>query len=176
MRLYPVCSSVHELEYLWECHMRFDPLWDVLHVWCLGCVSLILLPSFSLNPYSWEIDHLQTGHDNAVYYLFIINSNTRHSYACSARSKDSNTTHQLIQQFVEREDGLRNEAHTIKGDGDRGFQTPSQSFPGIRSHFQNSQFTYHNKTVDGVMRTLRNALGRNTKTYVTHDTMKSFSS
>jgi len=101
-------------------------------------------------------------HVNAIYYLFIINTNTRYLYAYPARHKDANTTRQLIQQFIERESELGHEVRAINGDGDKGFQTLKQSFPNIIFYFQKSKFTYHNKVVDGVIRTLRNALGPNT--------------
>ena len=41
---------------------------------------------------------------------------------------------------------------------DTGFKSIVEAFPNINFYFQSSKFTYHNKIVDSVIRTLRNAL------------------
>lgn len=119
-------------------------------------------PYFALNPWSWEMNHFQAGHENAVYYLFVININTRYLSPLAAKCKDFITTRRLIQQFIEREHMLGHEVYVIEGDGDKEFQAVAQSFSKVRFHIQDSQFTLHNRTVERVMRTLRNASGPNT--------------
>jgi len=120
-------------------------------------------PSFAIKPYSWEIDHLQYGRDGAVYYLFIINTNTRYLYVLPTTTKNIEDTARLIRRFIERElDRFGHPVISIKGDGDRGYAALANRFKDVHFFFQKSAFTYHNKIVDGAMRTLRDALGPNT--------------
>ncbi len=120
-------------------------------------------PSFAIQPYSWEMDHLQTGREGAVYYLFFVNINTRYLYAFPTPRKTGAETIRLTQIFIKTEDErFGHPVKHIRCDGDRGFNILPQTFPNIKFYMQSSPFTNHNKIVDGVMRTLRNALGPGT--------------
>ena len=115
-------------------------------------------PSYSPYPGGYEIDHLQDFGN--ITYLFIININTRYLYAIPVKGKGKDETLRAI-KMVHEKDGIQ----SIKGDGDKGFNSLLlQKFykdNNIKAYFTSSAFTYHNKIIDSVMRTLRNALGPN---------------
>ncbi len=121
----------------------------------------LMRPNFAPNPYSWEIDHLQ--YDiHTVPYLFILNINTRFLYAMHVNGKSLDESIAAIDRFIDLEQDLGHPVNNIKGDGDKGFQSLFKEFRKINFYFQSSPFTYHNKNIDAVMRTLRDALGPNT--------------
>lgn len=122
-------------------------------------------PEFAPDPYSWEIDHLVFSQDS-TRYLFIININTRYLYVMKVPDKSGLATISAIRKFINMEqDNFNHPVKNIKGDGDKGFGMLKQEFPDINCYFQNSAFTYHNKIIDSVMKTLRDALGPNTNNY-----------
>ena len=115
-------------------------------------------PSFSPYPYSWEIDHLQYNKER-VTYLFCLNINTRYLYVIPVNGKSAQATKKALNTLIEAE--MKNFNHPVKnirGDGDKGFESIKRDFPDINFYFSGSKFTYHNKLIDAVMRTLRNAL------------------
>ena len=65
----------------------------------------------------------------------------------------------------EEQELFGNPVRHIRADGDKGFQHLEQFFRNITFYFQSSKFTYHNKIVDAVIRTLRNALGPRSSRY-----------
>ncbi len=115
-------------------------------------------PNFSPHPYCWEMDHLQYD-KNTVPYLFLINVNTRYLYVMLVRDKSKLETIQALRHFISEEQSLNHPVKNIKADGDIGFSAVVSHFPDIHFHLNSSPFTYHNKNVDAVMRTLRDALG-----------------
>ncbi len=123
----------------------------------------LMRPNFAPNPYSWEIDHLQFD-VHTVPYLFILNINTRFLYAIQVDGKSLDETIDAIEDFIKSEQVLGHPVHNIKGDGDKAFASLKRirQFRRINFYFQSSPFTYHNKNIDAVMRTLRDALGPNT--------------
>jgi hypothetical protein len=121
-------------------------------------------PSFAYYPNSWEIDHIQHSRNNT--YLFAININTRYLYTIKVRDKTSDSTRLAINKLIEMERTKFNkDVRNIRGDGDKGFQALIRIFPDINFYFQSSKFTYHNKIIDAVIRTMRNALGVNSDKY-----------
>ena len=115
-------------------------------------------PSFAPNPYSWEIDHLQLNKE-CVTYLFCLNINTRYLYVIAVNNKSTQETRNAIKTLINKErTNFRHPVKNIRGDGDKGFGSIKAYFPSINFYFTSSKFTYHNKLVDSVMRTLRNAL------------------
>ncbi|KAI5507500.1 integrase core domain containing protein family, partial [Trichomonas vaginalis G3] len=117
-------------------------------------------PSFALYPYSYEIDHLEYSKGN-VTYLFAININTRYLYCIPVKGKTEQETRRAIQYLLDHE-----RVDNIRGDSDKGFQaTMIHYFPQINFYFSSSPYTFHNKIVDAVMRTLRDALGVNGRIY-----------
>ncbi|KAI5553147.1 integrase core domain containing protein family [Trichomonas vaginalis G3] len=117
-------------------------------------------PSFAPYPYSYEIDHLEYSKGN-VTYLFAININTRYLYCIPVKGKTEQETRRAIQYLLDHE-----RVDNIRGDGDKGFQaTMIHYFPQINFFFSSSPYTFHNKIVDAVMRTLRDALGVNGQIY-----------
>ncbi|KAI5510962.1 integrase core domain containing protein family [Trichomonas vaginalis G3] len=117
-------------------------------------------PSFAPYPYSYEIDHLEYSKGN-VTYLFAININTRYLYCIPVKGKTEQETRRAIQYLLDHE-----RVDNIRGDSDKGFQaTMIHYFPQINFYFSSSPYTFHNKIVDAVMRTLRDALGVNGQIY-----------
>ncbi|KAI5552270.1 hypothetical protein TVAGG3_0225940, partial [Trichomonas vaginalis G3] len=113
-------------------------------------------PSFAPYPYSYEIDHLEYS-KGKVTYLFAININTRYLYCIPVKGKTEQETRRAIQYLLDHE-----RVDNIRGDGDKGFQAAmTHYFPQINFFFSSSPYTFHNKIVDAVMRTLRDALGVN---------------
>ncbi len=131
-------------------------------------------PNFSPKPYAWEIDHLQ--YNRGVTYLFAINVNTRYLYVIRVQDKSSASTSAAIQRLIDEEANKGHDVRSIRGDGDKGFNALVTDFARYREiatgvlknrefYFQDSPYTYHNKTIDAVMRTLRDALGPNTNRF-----------
>ncbi|KAI5542441.1 integrase core domain containing protein family [Trichomonas vaginalis G3] len=117
-------------------------------------------PSFAPYPYSYEIDHLEYSKGN-VTYLFAININTRYLYCIPVKGKTEQETRRAIQYLLDHE-----RVDNIRGDGDKGFQAAmAHYFPQINFYFSSSPYTFHNKIVDAVMRTLRDVLGVNGQIY-----------
>ncbi|KAI5553198.1 integrase core domain containing protein family [Trichomonas vaginalis G3] len=117
-------------------------------------------PSFAPYPYSYEIDHLEYSKGN-VTYLFAININTRYLYCIPVKGKTEQETRRAIQYLLDHE-----RVDNIRGDGDKRFQaTMTHYFPQINFFFSSSPYTFHNKIVDAVMRTLRDVLGVNGQIY-----------
>ncbi len=132
-------------------------------------------PNFSPKPYAWEIDHLQFDR-NYVTYLFAININTRYLYVIKVRDKSAQSTIAAIHDLIQMEAAKGHDVRSIKGDGDKGFNNLEQHFARYQEiqtgmmknrefYFQSSAYTYHNKTIDAAMRTLRDALGPNTNRF-----------
>ncbi len=127
-------------------------------------------PNFAPHPYSWEIDYFQYKKDS-VTYLFAININSRYVYAIRVNDKTANSSRYAIHNLIDMEFQKRHPVVSIKGDGEKSFERLQEYFPhyvdrlGTQRRreffFQNSPYTYHNKTIDAVMRTLRDALGPN---------------
>ncbi len=120
--------------------------------------SKFMRPNFGINPYTWEMDHLQ--YQEFVSYLFFINVNTRYLYAFPVHSKSNYDTARTFNVFLNAErDQFNHPVKHIRADGDRGFIALKHQFPAVEFYLQGSPFTFHNKQVDAVMRTLRDALG-----------------
>ncbi len=119
----------------------------------------LMRPNFANNPYSWEIDQLQLGHRNT--YLFIININTRFLYVIPLKDGTETSTNIAFQLFTEAEDSLGHSVKNVKMDGSRALGVLQRYYPHIHFYVQTSKYTFHNKTIDSVMRTLRDALGPN---------------
>jgi len=124
-------------------------------------------PSFAPSPYSWEIDHLEYSKGN-VTYLFAININTRYLYCIRVLNKSEQETRQAIQYLIDQEQlRFNHPVNNIRGDGDSGFKSAATKyFPNLNFYFSSSPYTFHNKIVDAVMRTLRDALGVNGQIYL----------
>ena len=115
-------------------------------------------PSFAPFPYSWEIDHLQYD-STRITYLFCLNINTRYLYVIPVNNKSAQETRKALDTLIEKEkQNFNHPVNNIRGDGDKGFGEAMKYFPNINFYFTSSKYTYHNKLVDAVMRTLRNAL------------------
>ncbi len=132
-------------------------------------------PNFSPHPYAWEIDYLQYKKQQ-VTYLFAININTRYLYAIRVDNKSAESSRYAINKLIDMEARKGHNVLSIKGDGEQSFMRLHEYFPTYfdthtgkhrrrEFYFQKSPYTYHNKTIDAVMRTLRDALGPNTKRY-----------
>ncbi len=126
-------------------------------------------PNFAPEPYSWEMDFI-VGQGRNKSYLIFININTRYVYAIPANRYVTNRggvprISRMIGEFLNLERrGFNHPVKNIKADKDTEFKMlPARLKPlDINVYLQDSQFSYHNKQVDSIIRTLRNALGPNT--------------
>jgi hypothetical protein len=114
-------------------------------------------PSFSLSPNSWEID-LLIGRGITPTYFVAININTRYLYLIPIKNKSGEEMARALEIIKSRESAdFGKTIDNIRGDGEKGF---SILIPLVKStNFDSSPYTFHNKIVDAVIRTLRNALG-----------------
>ena len=115
-------------------------------------------PYFSPEPHSWEIDLVFNLLEQGDVYLFCININTKYLVVYRVKSKSANDVLPALED-------LRNkfEVKSIKGDGERSFAAEDtrrfwQQYQ-IKTYFSKTKFTNHNRIVDSVIRTIRNAIG-----------------
>ena len=115
-------------------------------------------PYFSPEPYSWEIDLVFNLLDQGDIYLFCININTKYLVIYKVKSKSANDVLPALED-------LRNnfQVNSIKGDSERSFAAEETrrfwSHYHIKTYFSKTKFTNHNRIVDSVIRTIRNAIG-----------------
>jgi len=82
-------------------------------------------------------------------------------------NKSEQETRQAIQYLIDQEQlRFNHPVNNIRGDGDKGFNSATKYFPNLNFYFSSSPYTFHNKIVDAVMRTLRDALGVNGQIYL----------
>ena len=115
-------------------------------------------PYFSPEPHSWEIDLVFNLLEQGDIYLFCININTKYLVVYKVKSKAANDVLPALED-------LRNtfEVKSIKGDGERSFAAEDTKrfwqHYHIKTYFSKTKFTNHNRIVDSVIRTIRNAIG-----------------
>ena len=91
--------------------------------------------------------------------MFCLNINTRYLYVIPVQNKSFQETRRAINTLITNEENnFKHPVKNIRGDGDKGFEALKTIYPNINFYFTSSPFTYHNKLIDAVMRTLRNAL------------------
>jgi hypothetical protein len=131
-------------------------------------------PSFSKYHGTWEIDIVEHLIDPATgYHLFCINVNTKYLFVYPLRSKNTYDIAGALTKFFDDvakqfpshdviTDEFKNPVRYVKGDGERGFDALINS-GWLNSKvkdfsFDSSKFTNHNRVVDSVIRTIRNAI------------------
>ena len=130
-------------------------------------------PNFSNTPGCWEMDILVTKDiDRELQlYLVMINVNTRYLIVTPIASKSAQS---IIPPLTQSRDKLimtfNYPINTIKSDGEKSFPSAIQSVFGdsVKHIIDTSPYTYHNKTVDAAIRTLRNALGENNQVLISN--------
>ena len=119
-------------------------------------------PNYSPIPYSYEMDIMFAqgdGHQELVLYLVLININTRFLIVRSIRNKSGEEIRAVLDDIKHT-----TRIDSIKGDGESGFsdsktQSIIEQRKGETCIFDGSPYTFHNKHVDSVIRTIRNAAG-----------------
>ena len=115
-------------------------------------------PYFSHEPHSWEIDLVFNLLEQGDVHLFCININTKYLVIYKVKSKSANDVLPALED-------LRNnfQVNSIKGDGERSFAAEDTrrfwQHYHIKTYFSKTKFTNHNRSVDSVIRTIRNAVG-----------------
>lgn len=142
----------------------------------------LMKPYYSPYPGCWEIDHVFNLISNEDSFIFMININTRFLVVMSCR-ENSNDVQACLEELLEMfPDGVR----SLRGDGSVAYSnvsnpnatqyvsrdtTVNSSNPtnallkwyteyGIKYFFNPSPYTNHNRIVDSVIRTIRNAIGK----------------
>lgn len=119
-------------------------------------------PNYSPTPYSYEMDIMFAqgdGHQPLVLYLVLININTRYLIVRPIRNKSGEEIRAILDD-IKRTTRI----DSIKGDGESGFtdiltRSIIEQRHGETCIFDGSPYTFHNKHVDSVIRTIRNAAG-----------------
>ena len=114
-------------------------------------------PYYSPYLHSWEIDFADNLIEQGDKYFFCINVNTRFLVLFKGQEtkefvRKSLSLHELIERF---------KVKSIRGDGALCFTSNASwlNSLGINTYFTSEKMTFHNKIVDSVIRTIRNAIG-----------------
>ncbi|KAA6375461.1 MAG: hypothetical protein EZS28_029013 [Streblomastix strix] len=124
---------------------------------------------------SWEIDLVFSMNECIIranqIYLFCININTKYLVVFPLRDKSAGQIKNTLQILVKNY-----HVTNIRGDGEKGFNgSILKSFcqeHKITSFFTDSKFTNHNRVVDSVIRTIRNAFGDDSQKFADNDLMQ----
>ncbi|KAA6396295.1 MAG: hypothetical protein EZS28_008180 [Streblomastix strix] len=121
-------------------------------------------PYFSYEFGSWEIDIVFSMNPGLVrinqIYLFCINVNTKYLVVYPLHSKSQEDIEKALQNLVQHQHVTH-----IRGDGEKGFASNQlmqfYNKNSIKTYFVNGsrELTNHNRVVDSVIRTIRNAFG-----------------
>jgi len=146
-------------------------------------------PNFSNSIGCWEIDIMFNG-EREQMYLIAINVNTRYLMVEPIQSKSVRDVWPALAKMDQQQHELKYPMVTIKSDGEASFpnaiytvfnqryqivsirngeivgQEVDSNKPELYHIVDTSPHTYHNKTVDSVIRTLRNALGENNQALI----------
>ena len=125
----------------------------------------LMRPTYSERPGCWQMD-IMSGVDKK--YLILINVNTRYLFVRQIASKSGSdivnaftdiiNTANAMNQF----DGYEFVFTHVKGDDEAGFNALKKAgYENIVFSFVNEPYSFHNKMVDSVTRTIRGALGLN---------------
>ena len=113
-------------------------------------------PYYSNEPGGWEIDLAFKICNSNDIWLFCININTRYLVVYSIPDKSSNNIINRMTELIQNYD-----VRSVRGDGEKGFKSLDGLLQnhGISRFWTSSKFTFHNKIVDSVIKTIRNAIG-----------------
>ena len=112
-------------------------------------------PYYSPYLHSWEIDFADNLIEQGDKYFFCINVNTRFLVMFKGPETKEfvrKSLHELIERF---------KVKSVRGDGALCFTSNASwlNSLGINTYFTSEKMTFHNKIVDSVIRTIRNAIG-----------------
>ncbi|KAA6386553.1 MAG: hypothetical protein EZS28_017921 [Streblomastix strix] len=138
-------------------------------------------PYFSQNTGSWEIDLVFAMNPSikkaSSVYLFCININTKYLVVYPLVNKTADQILKTLQNLVKHQD-----VRYIRGDGEKGFAAPQliNFYRGpnnnlVKAFFisgSSAPFTNHNRIVDSVVRTIRNAFGLDERAFANPDLMQ----
>jgi len=147
-------------------------------------------PNFSNSIGCWELDIMLNG-EHEQMYLVAINVNTRYLMVEPIGGKSERSVWPALAKMDRQQQELNYPMTTIKSDGEAsfpnaihtvfnrryqiqtirngeivGYSDDDESKPILYHIVDTSPHTYHNKTVDSVIRTLRNALGENNQALI----------
>lgn len=125
-------------------------------------------PYFSPEPGAWEIDfafHMcndkqkNIDEDNVSdTWLFCVNINTRYLEIYQCEKKATNDVYDSLNDLIQNHN-----VKSIRGDGEKAFISRKViellEKNNIRYNWNDGKFTNHNKIVDAVIKTIRNAIG-----------------
>jgi hypothetical protein len=127
----------------------------------------LMRPSFSNERGCWIIDHVfYITTNQREQWLFLVNQNTRYCFARVVKNLGQREVNDVLHQLInEMEDiGVQDVFLTqILGDGAKAYigemMKRVYGFNNIKTYFNSSAFTYHNKILDRCVRTIRDMLG-----------------
>jgi hypothetical protein len=137
--------------------------------------KLLQRPSFSNRHDAWQIDIVSNLITQGDMFFFCMNMNTRYLIVAKISHKSSEWVLKRLQQIMTHLANLSAKMteemkvpihHTIRyitGDGEKGFNSILlknwYEANKITAYFNPSKFTYHNKLIDVVIKTIRDAIG-----------------
>ena len=125
-------------------------------------------PYFSPEPGAWEIDfafHMckdkdvkKDENDVEDTWLFCVNINTRYLEIYQCAKKSTNDVYDSLKDLIETYD-----VKSFRGDGEAAFKSRKVQDlldrKNVKYNWNDGKFTNHNKIVDAVIKTIRNAIG-----------------
>ncbi|KAA6380578.1 MAG: hypothetical protein EZS28_023896 [Streblomastix strix] len=152
-----------------------DKIQDIPPDYQIKPLSKLNRPYFSPKLGTWEIDLVFSMNERIIranqIYLFCININTKYLVVFPLRDKSAGQIKNALQILVKNY-----HVTNIRGDGEKGFNgSILKSFcqeHKITSFFTDSKFTNHNRVVDSVIRTIRNAFGDDSQKFADNDLMQ----
>ena len=111
-------------------------------------------PYYSPYPHSWEI-HAENMIEQGDKYFFCINVNTRFLVLFKG-PETKEFVRKSLQELIKRF-----KVKSVRGDGALCFTSNEKwlNSLGINTYFTSEKMTFHNKIVDSVIKTIRNAIG-----------------
>lgn len=176
---YPFKSKLKVYNEMYNQNLQSKPVSDKKNI----NLRPMYRPTYSPYPHSWQMDIMFTPHK---YYLVLVNINTRYLIIKHIQNKSAETILYTLNGIIK--DGV--EIGYINGDAEPGFIGAKANYEANRSRggnhnaiypvltesngmpltiyskniimrFVNEPYSFHNKMVDSVIRTVRNAAGLN---------------
>ncbi|KAA6381874.1 MAG: hypothetical protein EZS28_022597, partial [Streblomastix strix] len=171
-----ICLELAPKQHFKKLHGKSpDKIQDIPPDYQIKLLSRLSCPYFSPKLGSWEIGLVFSMDERIIranqIYLFCININTKYLVVFPLRDISAGQIMNALQILVKYY-----HVTNIRGDGEKGFNgTILKSFcqeHKITSFFTDSKFTKHNRVVDSVIRTIRNAFVDDSQKFADNDLMQ----
>ena len=123
-------------------------------------------PNYSPFPHSWECDYMFVAKGRKKHpFLVLININTRYLVVKKVKDKSGAEYIRVLEEIIKELESKDKQINYLKSDAEASFRD-KRSLALYKKHdinfvFNSSKYSFHNKHVDSVIRTIRNAAGIN---------------